>query len=259
MNKYSSMVKRVIARRVAYTSVALNPPDDILSTVWNYATRLFTLPVSKINPQTLINIRGIGAFCNFADGLVWGNSNVPITINLVATPYSRSATIGDLTCTKGNDIISVDTSLLVANDIIATVPPILPGINLTEGQYLEVGTIISPAAFSARELPWKSQNTVPAYKLNPITVSGVAIRDYSSTFLVSTFNEMYDADEALAPSSFISTASALTPITDIMITAAVTVNTTLYTRSISTAFAGTTPFIDVIADLEFTAQNSVYR
>jgi len=248
-NKYASVERRVIAMSV-HRSV-INPPNDYDIAVGSFSNRLFTINQQVVNPQTNFIIRRAGLFCNFADGLVWGDggsalNSTPLFARIVSRSYTVDTLLtGTLTRTVNSlaftGAASSFTTELSANDVI--IPAAALGL---DGQFpSRIASVTDDTNAVLKDPPERNNAGNNWWKLS---------EEDDETFQyiqLRQLNEMIDVNESL-PSGTFGDADAVYVTLEVEFLYSDTLN--FLTKSIDPAFANDYAIFDVHLDIEYTAR-----
>lgn len=230
MNKYGSIERRIVAPRVMYATI--NPPADIVTGDWTTNLTLFnSLLAATLNPNANLNLKAIGLYSNFADGLVW-KSGDPIPAYVSVHAYNEGAALAAINIAQGSRSMTMtDTTGLIAGDVIKVA-----------GGYFQVDTVVNGTDITTIE-PALIGIVNSAGKRLVLQGSGITGWCY-----FNSFNEMVPFEAIVTPLTL-----AATAVTDIVISATIEAPfTSFMTKSVDVSYLGDVVNVDMVAEIEYT-------
>jgi len=237
-NEYDREVRQFCAPAIA--AEVLAPPADL--TISTQPSPSFLIPGGTVSPESILKLRRIGVFSNFADGLVFKNPEEYLTpvVRLygVLTP-SPVVYTGAYTSTAGSKVIAGDFTGVPASSVIRFVP----------------SAAALPTVYQIASLPGTGANVtvvgyVPAgtgtYTVMTATVAGEVYRQYG----IRTLNVLEEVNEVLDPG-----VNALEDAEDVVLFCQLNeTGTDFLTKTIGVTFADDTAYFDGVIELEYTPQ-----
>lgn len=110
-NRYGGVNRILRARNMIDVTAGVTMPapgTDLTVTAGNFIRQLLTLKSGLFNVNTNFNLKKVGAFCNFADGLVFANMPTRLDIVIDAEPCRRRTALTgtDVTLTNANTALA---------------------------------------------------------------------------------------------------------------------------------------------------------
>jgi len=254
-NNYFSKTARLFARGI-YTGT-ITPPNDFAVNIvaqGNIALGMFPVNLVNVSSQSAANIKTIGLYSNFADGLVPKNTGESLLLSVTKIGFtagaaltgtkvniaaSRNALIGTGTLfvgelSVGDYIMLVNRTVPISQRFIYKVKTITDNLNLAIWGYVD------PSMIGDYDILKLTPNT---YAKNPLVV------------IAANLEDMFPYEDMVQPYIFTLTLPAGTYTyfgleANLEVTSNLTVS--YLTKSIDTSFAANTCFFDMAIDLEYT-------
>lgn len=242
MNSYGSSLRTYVARNVV--ELTLNPPADLSVLTTSPVRQLFSAAGyntgMKIMPASNLNLRRVGLFSNFGDGLVFGTPGVRPLIEIDTVSYVKPSIgiAGNTSLAAGSNHATGDAGTQYLTD-------------LTNGCYVSIGgtlhyvvTVVGDHDLLLSDYAIANVALTACYLLSSVSTAW-----YTRFDGVGELNYMYE-HEAFSAIALLGTGftgfflQAKLLVTDDMI---------FWTKTIDTGFAALPVYFDIRADFEITA------
>lgn len=250
MNKYGSVVRRLIAKNVLEQVMPVIPaPLQVANAGWKRVFARYKIPATatdylRMNVNSNINILSAGLFCNFADGLVLATPANRILLPIYAASYAAVATLtGTVTFTIGSKALTGAGTGFVAELGGAPTPVV---VRDALGNLYFIDSVTNDTNAVLTEYATVTNVTAAAQRFGEVGTIG------ANLLSVTNLNMMMSAERPIPNASISSTAAeqigiVVNPSND---NTATTVD--FLTKTIDATYAGDTSIWDVLVDVEFT-------
>lgn len=243
---YNSITRTLVAQAVR--EATLNPPNSLDLSFNEDSGSYYGVfrAYERMSPQSIVMLRRVGVFCNFADGLVSQSRNDYFNLRV------QAASVTPVSIEDGISVSTVRGSRTLAGN---------GTLFSSSGQFLEgeYGTLLEfGSGYFNRVHSIESETeltmSMPALSTGDYDIPGgvriASMLDYQFSVLrqIRQLNYMYEVNQILNPFDGDSESRGVVLQADL----ALTDEAQFLTKSISSDFSGDNVVVDIVAEFEYT-------